>query len=428
MGRPTLLPFSADDLAHMRFAVSPMWQLMAAFRLLARSSDAAGGVRPPPTTEDTTTGRATAGHATAGHAAAGRAAAARAAAVRAAAVRAAAVRATAVRRAAGPAAAGQVTAVRATAVRVAAAGHPVHGPWLAQVRPRVAAAGLDRGWLAELIPAASRYAPDFLTPAPSGPAPALDRELAAITATPAERVRRDLEHLAHHQGRLGPRLRALHADPPGRLPRVAEEAEAFWELALAPYWARIRAVLEADVLHRARQAAEHGAARLLTDLDPQADWDGVALRLAPPRSRQRALSREAAGPGLLLIPSAFKTSGLSTRVAPPDPPQLVYPARGAGSLWETRPRTASAALAAVLGHSRSTLLAELDSPASTTELADRTGLSPARVSQCLTALRDAGLASAHRAGRSVLYARTAAAEALLAAAAAAASPGGRQGY
>ncbi|MEU2790286.1 hypothetical protein [Streptomyces sp. NPDC007100] len=26
--------------------------------------------------------------------------------------------------------------------------HPVHRPWYEQVRPRVAAAGLDRGWLA----------------------------------------------------------------------------------------------------------------------------------------------------------------------------------------------------------------------------------------------------------------------------------------
>jgi DNA-binding transcriptional ArsR family regulator len=55
-------------------------------------------------------------------------------------------------------------------------------------------------------------------------------------------------------------------------------------------------------------------------------------------------------------------------------------------------------------------------PASTTQLAHRTGLSPAGVSQYLTALRDAGLVSAHRAGRSVLYARTAAAETLLKAA------------
>ncbi|MFG2917992.1 winged helix-turn-helix domain-containing protein [Kitasatospora sp. NPDC048298] len=48
------------------------------------------------------------------------------------------------------------------------------------------------------------------------------------------------------------------------------------------------------------------------------------------------------------------------------------------------------------------------------ELARRTGLSASAVSQYLTALREARLVSAHRAGRWVLYARTASAEALLA--------------
>ncbi|MFE2167564.1 ArsR/SmtB family transcription factor [Streptomyces sp. NPDC059447] len=52
-----------------------------------------------------------------------------------------------------------------------------------------------------------------------------------------------------------------------------------------------------------------------------------------------------------------------------------------------------------------------------TELARRAGLSPSGVSQYLTALRDAGLVSAHRAGRSVLYARTSVADSLLAGAA-----------
>ncbi|MEU3772744.1 DUF5937 family protein [Streptomyces sp. NPDC032472] len=349
-GQQAVLTFSAGDLARMRFAVSPMWQVMAAFRLLKHGGHGVGG--------------------------------------------------------------GQ------------------HRPWIEQVRPRLAAAGLDRGWLAELIPAAG-YAPDFLTPAPAGPAPALEQELAAVRAAPAHRVRQDLDHLAHHRGGgpalspgpgpgpgpgLGPRLRTLYAQPEERLPRVAEEIEACWELAVAPYWARIRAVLDADVLHRARQTAEHGAAHLLGDLHPGVSWTGDALRLV---RRQRTLNRETAGPGLVLLPSVFKGPGLSTRVAPPDPPQLVYPARGTGSLWEARPAGAavSTSLAAVFGRSRTLLLTGLDAPASTTELARRTGLSPARVSQCMTALRDAGLVSSHRAGRSVLYARTAAAEAVLAAAA-----------
>ncbi|WP_433345761.1 DUF5937 family protein [Microtetraspora malaysiensis] len=291
----------------------------------------------------------------------------------------------------------------------AGAADPVHRRWLEQVRPRVAAAGLDRGWLAELIPP-SGYAPDFLNPAPTGPSPAPAEELAAIVAAPADRIRRDLDHLRHHQGSIGPRLRSLYADPPTRLVRVAEEIETYWELALAPYWARIRAVLDADVFHRARQIAEYGAGHLFNELHPLVSWDDNVLRVV---RRQRTLSRETAGAGLLLIPSAFKGPGLSTRVSPPDPPQLAYRARGAGTLWERRTVTGTAAVVAVLGRSRTLLLTELETPATTTELAHRTGISMAGVSQNLTALRDAGFVTAHRAGRSVLYARTSVAESVL---------------
>lgn len=292
--------------------------------------------------------------------------------------------------------------------------HPVHRAWTAQVRPRLAAAGLDRGWLAELVPP-SGYVPDFINPAPAGSSPSLAEELTAIRATPADRLRGELDRLRDEQGRLGPRLRVLYDDP-GRLDRVVEEIGTYWEVALAPYWVRIRAVLDADVFHRARQVAEHGAGHLFNELHSSVSWDDSTLRLA---DRRGPLSRRAAGTGLLLIPSVFTGPVPFTRVAPPDPPQLAYPARGVGGLWiPRRPVARGSALAAVLGRSRSLLLAELDHPATTTELAGRTGLSAAGVSQCLTALRDAGLVSAHRAGRSVLYARTSVAEALLGASAA----------
>ncbi len=255
--------------------------------------------------------------------------------------------------------------------------------------------------------------PDFLNPAPAQPAPAPVAEWDAIRASPADRVRQDLDHLARHQGHLGPRLRILHADPPSGLTKLVQEMETYWELALAPYWARIRAVLDADIFHRARTVAEHGAGRLFNDLHASVSWDGNALRLV---RRKRNMPRRSAGAGLLLIPSAFTGPGLRTRVRPPDPPQLAYPARGVGELWESRPATGACALAPVLGRSRTLLLSELETPASTTELARRTGLSSAGVSQHLTALRTAGLVSAHRAGRSVLYARTTAAETLLKAA------------
>src|SRR5262245_9863031 len=296
-----------------------------------------------------------------------------------------------------------VTSFRLLTARSA---HAVHGTWIDQVRPRVLAAGLDSGWLAALVPPTG-YLADFLTPAPDAMTPTLDTELAALRATPPDQVRSDLDIL----GRTTPRRQALYADPESRLLQLSEEIETYWEIALAPYWARIRALLDADVFHRARQVAEYGAGHLFNDLHSTLNWDDNTLRMV---RDQCGLSRDATGPGLVLVPSVFATQVLIWS-RPPHPPQLAYPARGIGTLWEHRTLARADAIAAVIGRSRTILLAELEAPASTTELARRTGITAAGVSQHLTALRDAGLVSAHRAGRSVLYARTAVAESLLAA-------------
>jgi DNA-binding transcriptional ArsR family regulator len=300
-----------------------------------------------------------------------------------------------------------------TSFRLLATGvpHPIHQSWIDQVRPRVTDAGLSTGWLAELIPAIG-YLPDFLTPLPAELNPSLDRELDVIRATSTDHVRADLDMLAVTEG-TGPRAEALGADPERRLAQIADEIEAYWQLALAPYWAKIRMLLDADVFHRARQVAERGAGYLFNDLHASLRWDDNTLKMV---RRCCGVTRMKTGPGLLLVPSAF-TASVLTWSRPPDPPQLAYPARGTGTLWETRPVTHADAIAAVVGRARAVLLTELASPASTTDLARRTGISAAGVSQHLTALRDAGMISAHRAGRSVLYARTAVSELLLTAAA-----------
>ncbi|MEO3748795.1 helix-turn-helix domain-containing protein [Plantactinospora sp. B5E13] len=94
------------------------------------------------------------------------------------------------------------------------------------------------------------------------------------------------------------------------------------------------------------------------------------------------------------------------------PPQLAYPARGVGTLWEAGART-SDALGAVLGRGRARLLVEMRAPVSTTELARRTGISAGGVSQHLAVLRAAGLVTTQRDGRKVLNLRTTVADALL---------------
>ncbi|MFF0429937.1 DUF5937 family protein [Streptomyces sp. NPDC004520] len=283
-----------------------------------------------------------------------------------------------------------------------------HGRWAAQVRPRLVRAGLDRGWLAALVPGAG-YIADFLNPTPEGPFPTLASELDAIRRASPGDVRDDLDTL-EGKGVDASRLRALREDPVAVLPKVADEIETYWELALAPYWARIQKVLEADVFHRARQVAEHGSARVLSELHETVRWDDGTLRLV---RRHCALTRDQAGSGLLLVPSVFAWPRVLTRSVHPDPPQLAYPARGFGGVWEPRTTVATDAVAAVLGRSRTLLLTELDTPASTTQLAAHCGMSAAGVSQHLIALRNAGLVTAHRSGRSVLYARTAVADQLL---------------
>ncbi|MGW9447700.1 DUF5937 family protein [Streptomyces sp. NPDC055632] len=319
------LSFSAADLAQTRFAVSPLWEVVTSFRVLAQRSDSAP-----------------------------------------------------------------------------------HQRWAAQVRPRIVRAGLDRGRLAALVPAHG-YLADFLNPTPDGPFPTLGAELDAVRRTPAGQVREDLRKLVV-EGGDGGRLQSLHDDPEAVLPKVADEIETYWELALAPYWARIQKVLEADVFHRARQVAEHGSARVLSELHETVRWDDGTLRLV---RRHCALTREQTGSGLLLVPSVFVWPRVLTRSVHPDPPQLAYPARGFGAVWEPRTTASTDAVAAVLGRSRTLLLTSLDTPASTTQLATHSGLSAAGVSQHLIALRNAGLVTAHRSGRSVLYARTSVADQLL---------------
>ncbi|MFC3505383.1 helix-turn-helix domain-containing protein [Micromonospora krabiensis] len=290
--------------------------------------------------------------------------------------------------------------------------HAVHLPWVRRVRPRLTEArlvGPDAGLLWQLVPAPPGYLADFLTPPPAGLHADLDTELAALRDTPAGTVR---AHLDLYPGARTPALAALHADPVTGLRRLAEEIWAYWRIALAPDWPRLRLLLDADVSARARRLAEDGAGALLNDLHQQVRWEDDTLLIA----QRHCLAPDVPErPGLVLVPSVFVWPSVLS-VSAGDPPQLAYPARGLATLWE-RPPGVPDALAAVVGRGRARLLAELAVPASTSELARRTGMSPGGVSQHLTALRAAGLVVTHRRGRMLLSARTDLADALLSAAA-----------
>jgi DNA-binding transcriptional ArsR family regulator len=287
------------------------------------------------------------------------------------------------------------------------ADHPLHLPWATPTRKRLTDSRLDWGMLSDLVPVPTRVIAGFVSPPPSTPLPDLDLELASLQATPPDLVRNVLDGLP---GGRPPGLDPLHADPVSGLARLAEIIRQYWDLALAPYWPRMLTLLEGDVLYRARQLTQGGTSRLFADLDPRVSWDSDTLHVV---NEYISRSVQLAGRGLLLVPSVFVWPRVFAKLDDPWQPVLRYPPRGVARLWERDGADVSKALAAVLGRSRTLLLTELDTPASTTDLARRTGLSTGAVSQHLTTLRAAGLVSAHRTGRFVLYARTGVAESLL---------------
>lgn len=295
--------------------------------------------------------------------------------------------------------------VAAVRVLKSPAEHPLHRPWIEQVGPRLS--DLDLRPLTELVPVPTRVIPAFVCPSPTTPMPDIELELAALRATPAEVVRDELDQLPGARTEL---LADLYANPADGLDRLVDAINAFWENALAAYWPRIRTLLEDDIRHRARRLAEGGANRVFADLDPAVRWDEGTLRVTHRHVRG---ARSLRGRGLLLVPSAFIWPRLFSVTSPPWQPTLRYPPRGIATLWRPDATDVPEALAKVLGHTRALLLCELHSPATTQDLARRTGLTTGGVSQHLTALRAAGLLDAHRSGRYVLYHRTAVTEALL---------------
>jgi hypothetical protein len=281
------------------------------------------------------------------------------------------------------------------------ASHSIHEPWARAARRAVQP--LDFRLIDAAMPEYGYcYRPDFVLPPPTRPATSLEDELGRVGATPREQVAREL-------GWAYPKGLPSHAQPllDGRLDDLADDMRAYWELAIAPHWAQVKALLEADLAMRASQVAANGPLAALNDLHHDIAWRDGALELRRPYEETVELD----GRGLLLIPSAFAWPRTWAMFDEPWPPAIVYPARGAGSLWAPRETPKDDALAALIGRRRAEILAQL--PASTRELAERLNASPGGVSEHLAVLRDAGLIHGRRDGREVRYARTEAGDALI---------------
>jgi DNA-binding transcriptional ArsR family regulator len=288
------------------------------------------------------------------------------------------------------------------ALERATTAHPGQGAWLDAHLPAyrerlsgdpvtatLVRAGLMRHWNA-----------DFLTPTPAGEGdPSFAEELTRIRQTPPEAAQADLT--VSLGGPLPPRLR--RSDLPER---AADLMEWVWTEAVRPYWPRRRRILEADVLARTRQLSEGGWAAALDDMRPGMRWLGdgrlrINMHDYPPR--------EIAGASLLFVPVTPAGRGWVSWEAP-HRYAVVYPCSG---VLAEADRPAPEALGRLLGPARAGVLTLLSSPKSTTQLVALTGQALGSVGRHLRVLLDAGLIARRRAGRSVLYYRTAAGDVLV---------------
>jgi DNA-binding transcriptional ArsR family regulator len=291
----------------------------------------------------------------------------------------------------------------------------VHMPWA--LRTAGALGGLDLSIL-QALQGSETYNPDFIHPLPAGPLTSVEDDVAAMLATPEEQIRAEI--LEAYPGEHVPAaLNGFVKDPGGAVGRLGGLMRAYWQLALALDWERVRALLEHDIRYRARQMADGGLEALFADLDPQVSWCDGVLSVDKPRQEGRPVGPCATAVlelderGLLMIPSVFAWPNVLLVTAEAWQPTVIYPARGVGMLWDQDALVAPDALAKLVGRNRAAVLLALDSPRSTSELAGLLGVTSGGVSQQLSVLARAGLVTRQRVRRHVLYLRTAGGDTLV---------------
>lgn len=250
----------------------------------------------------------------------------------------------------------------------------------------------------------------FLTPTPTAEGDrTFAQELEHVRRTPPETARADLTES------LGGPLPALLCRD-DLTERAAGLLEWVWTETVRPYWPRRKQIIEADVVARTAQLGQGGWATALNDMRPGMRWLGenrlqITACDTPPL--------ELSGAHLMFVPVTPSQSWVCWDAPPAGGRQsrpvhryaVVYPCSGA--LVEADRHPVPETLGTLLGTARAGILVLLDTPKSTTQLVALTGQTLGSVGRHLKILLEARLIQRRRAGRSVLYYRTAAGEVLV---------------
>ena len=286
--------------------------------------------------------------------------------------------------------------------------HFLHRGWFTAVREELHR--VDMRLLTGIVPPRPLIA-DFLFAGAADTATTIEDQLKLVAGMSAPELRREIEEVWQSEPIPAPVREVV--DDPGGPGRVADALWRYWSAAVGPYWRPMRATLDEDVAFRATELTKGGVGAMLAGLHASVTIAGDVLHIDKPVASQQEL----AGVGMVLVPSVFVWPNAIFATSESGPCSLTYAARGVGNLWSQMETavTCEDPLAALLGRSRAAILTSLALPMTTTELAIKLGQSAPAVSQHLAVLRRSSLAASSRAGRRVLYRRTALADSIVAA-------------
>jgi predicted transcriptional regulator len=298
---------------------------------------------------------------------------------------------------------------------------------------------LELPYLSALVPAYGGI-PDFLTPVSVGHRTDIEAEFEELLNIPDEVVREGIFSLIETHGDSEIR-RYFLVHPRAALTCLVEELRNYWQRTLKPYWSRMTATLEGDILYRARQLALGGYKAMFSDLRPTIDYcmltdEGGRASTAyhsyraqnnqattPNAAHQKSVIQVKAacqqeaefvlnGGGMQLVPTIFRCCGPGYWFAEGWQALLSYGARGTG-LWYQRAPLPTQSLELALGAGKASILRILHTPTSNSEVAFRAQIAAATANQHLMRLAQMGLVRSNRSGKRVYYSLTERGENLL---------------